>query len=178
MFPAGKQLPQLKYIGFRSHSDHRDVDAGRITTEELSNLVASCPALVLLDLTCVLAPDADVSTLLKLPQHCQHLGVGGQAFGDEAAGVVAQLTQLITLQWSGPMGPGAPSLTYAGLAQLTALHTLETLDLHGVYFGGDSQYVYGLVSLKTKAGGQVSSKELHPALLWQSWRDCGSAQSK
>lgn len=70
----------------------------------------------------MLAASADVSALLKLPQQSQDLGVGGQAFGDKAVEVVAQLTQLTQLHWT-----GSPGLTHAGLAQLTALHALNAL---------------------------------------------------
>jgi hypothetical protein len=161
MFLAGKQKPLLKYIGICSRNDCWD--KGFITTAELSSLVAACPALFCLDLTRVLAADADVSSLLKLPQQCQHLGVGGQVFGDEAAGLVAQLTQLQQLFWT-----GSPGLTNAGVAKLTALHMLYTLIIADMNLS-DDDHVLESVSLKTKAGGQVTSKGLHPLLLWQSW---------
>jgi hypothetical protein len=150
MFPAGKRLPRLQHLVFDSHDSQR---AGCITTAELSSLVDACPALTSLDLTRVLAADADVSALLKLPQQCQHLGVGGQAFGDKAAGVVAQLTQLKQLQWV------RSGLTDAGLARLTALHALDKL------FMEDNDLSPHLapqrhLSLETKAGGKVRRKEL------------------
>lgn len=165
MFPAGKQLPQMQHLVICLKWGD-DADAGRITTSELSSLVDVCPALTCLDLTCVLAPDADVSALLKLPQQCQHLAIGGQAFGDEAAGVVAQLTQLTRLNWT-----GYPGLTYAGLVQLTALHALDTLHIQVV----TSQYVCDSVSLKTKAGAQVRSKKLRWHCCRQRAVQCGSA---
>jgi hypothetical protein len=148
MFPAGKQLPQLQRLLF--HCANRERDEGCITTAELSSLVRACPGLECLSLTCAVAADADISTLLKLPQQCQHLAVGGQAFGDKAAGVVAQMTQLKSLEWA-----HSPGLTYAGLAQLTALHALD-----GLLTDYNSQCVTLSLGLSQKAGGQVRSNQL------------------
>jgi hypothetical protein len=156
MFPAGKQLPRLQLLEICSEGSE---DAGLITAAELSSLVDACPGLTCLDLTGVLAPDAGVSALLKLPQQCQHVAVGGQAFCDEAAEVVAQLTQLKSLRWTGAFVSGAHSLTHAGLAQLTALHTLDTLHIRHVNLNGDSTRQHDSVSLEATAGEQVRSMD-------------------
>jgi hypothetical protein len=162
MFPAGKQLPRLQHLVFDCHSD--GLHGGRITAAELSSLVRACPGLTYLGLACVLAPDADLSALLKLPQQCQHLKVGGQAFGDNAAGVVAQLTQLTQLEWC------RSGLTAAGLAQLTALHALDTLYLtHNNLSSHLTCLPFHMFC--TKAGGQVRSKELSC-----SWHCCRQSQ--
>jgi hypothetical protein len=162
MFPAGKQLPWPRYIAIRTYSNSHD--KGLVMTAELSSMFDACPSLTSLDVTRVLTPDADVSTLLKLPQHCQRVAIGGRAFGDETAGVIAQLTQLITLEWAGSQFLGAPPFTYAGLAKLTALHMLDTLHIWEVKLSGDSPHQCNRVLLKTKAGGQVSRKGLHLTL--------------
>jgi hypothetical protein len=162
MFPAGRQLPRLQHLVVYS-GESRWLDEDWITAAELSGLVGACPALTHLDLIRVLAADADVSALLQLPQQCQYLGVGGPAFGDRAAGVLAQLAQLTALRWARGGITEASDLTYAGLAQLTALHALDRLLIEEQQPSIDCRkplYVCDEVSLKTEAGGQVRSTEL------------------
>lgn len=94
----------------------------------LKNIVSACPSLCTLDISgCVAAGpggDGDVSALLQLAGSCSKLVVGGPAFDDAAAAVVCQLTQLTGLEWH-----NAPSLSDAGLDQLTALQGLYKLFL-------------------------------------------------
>jgi hypothetical protein len=59
---------------------------------------------------------ADLSGLLELPQSLDSICVGGNAFGDAAAPVLAQLTQLNSLSLG-----YSPGFTDAGLEQLTNL---------------------------------------------------------
>jgi hypothetical protein len=124
MFPAGKQLPQLGNFLLASALDDSTGDC--ITAADLHSIIKACPAIKWLDITCVLAADADVSVLLQLPPTCCSLEVGGNAFGDEAAGVIAQLTQLTSLDWI-----KSPGLTGAGLETLTALQQLQDFEFWG-----------------------------------------------
>jgi hypothetical protein len=125
MFPAGRQLSQLQQLVL-SGAEEEDSEGGCITTDDLHSIVGACPALRCLSIPGVLAAGADVSALLQLPSTCASLALGGYAVGDEAAGVVAQLTQLTALDWS-----ESPGLTDAGLQLLTALEALETLRVEG-----------------------------------------------
>jgi hypothetical protein len=63
-----------------------------------------------------LCAGADLSGLLELPQSLDSLWVGGEAFEDAAAPVLARLTQLESLYLS-----FTPMFTDAGLEQLTEL---------------------------------------------------------
>lgn len=95
MFPPGKQFPQLQLLLSGSCSN----SAGRVTTAELRGIISACPALCALRPTDVLAADTEVSILQQLPSTCRSLTVGGKPFGDDAAGVIAQLTQLTCLDF-------------------------------------------------------------------------------
>jgi hypothetical protein len=77
----------------------------------LSRLVQACPALTSLTLNHVVDPEPQfsVSALLSLPSSCVELAVAGRAFGDSAATVLCQLTQLRSLTWD-----DTPALTMAG----------------------------------------------------------------
>lgn len=83
---------------------------------DLDNLICCCPGLRDLNITGVMRPGADVSGLLQLPTSCTTLNIGGAAFTDAAAPVLAQLTHLEYLSWCSSEG-----LTDAGFEQLTAL---------------------------------------------------------
>jgi hypothetical protein len=123
MLPAGRQLPQLQQLVLRweHHYDWSEGRGGSISTADLCSMISACPGLCSLDLRGVVAGDADVSPLLQLPATCRSLKVGGHPFGDRAAGVIGQLTQLTHLEWS-----CAPGLTDAGLLSLTALYGLQS----------------------------------------------------
>jgi hypothetical protein len=124
MFPAGRQLPQLQQLVLECSAPWymlQYAKEGFITAADLRSIVSACPALRHLDITGVLAAGVDVSALLQLPSTCASLKLGGRGVGDEAAGVVAQLTQLTALEWS-----KCPALTAVGLQLLTALQALET----------------------------------------------------
>lgn len=86
----------------------------------------ACPNLVSLNVQSTVKP-GDISPLLQLPTSCVSLSVGGRAFYDAAAAVVAQLTQLTKLKWL-----SSPGLTDAGLEQLTALTALRSLHMDGM----------------------------------------------
>lgn len=122
MFPSGKQLPQLQQLLIACYNEDDD-SVGPVTTAELRGIISACPALCGLDIGCVLTEDVDVSVLLQLPATCRSLKVGGKPFGDNAAGVIAQLTQLTRLEWI-----YAPGLT--GLQPLTSLSALQALRLY------------------------------------------------
>lgn len=92
---AGVQLQQLHVPslvgGICSSGNMQDVDVER--------LGSSCPHLVELHLENVVECGADVSSLLSLQSCLRRLTVRGHGFGDAAAAVVAQLTNLQSLTW-------------------------------------------------------------------------------
>lgn len=127
MFHVGKELPQLQQLPLCcDKKDLATAGGTAITTAELQGIFSACPALRSLGIVGVLAADVDASVLLELPSTCRSLAVGGQAFGDKAAGVIAQLTQLTYLRWE-----NSPGLTTAGLQWMTTLWLLQTLCLQG-----------------------------------------------
>lgn len=62
-------------------------------SDDIGRIISSCCNLQCLNISCSLHRGADASMLLQLPQSCTALGVGGRAFTDTAAPVIAQLTQ-------------------------------------------------------------------------------------
>jgi hypothetical protein len=81
--------------------------------------------------------------MLELPQSLRLLCVGGNAYGDAAAPVLAQLTQLKELYLS-----YSPGFTDAGLEQLTNLD-LAHLSLYGTGLSeAMGQRGYGRLDLK------------------------------
>jgi hypothetical protein len=133
MFPRGRLLPHLTHLSFEAKSSmdewamwNSDDTAGFMTAAELTSMFAACPALVALYLPNALQT-GDLTPLLQLPKSVTLLSVGGAAFVDSAAAVVAQLTQLRNLNWE-----VSPDLTDAGLQQLTALRGLTRLELFSV----------------------------------------------
>lgn len=140
MFPAGRQLPHLKWLhlsGPREHEDEEDAygydsddddDAPpsphSISGQDLARIVSSCPSL---DSLCIandiVEPGADLSPL-KLASGLRLLSIGGDAFTDATAPLIAQLTQLTRLQWS-----HTPGLTQQGVGHLTALQGLKELSV-------------------------------------------------
>ena len=125
MFPAGRQLSQLTNIYMQGmHRDAEFMDKPCMTGAELASLISCCPALHKLQICNSLEASADVSPLMQLPPCCTNLQVGGPAFGDEAAGVVCQLTQLRELTWF-----HSKDLTDRGVKKLTALTRLWELDM-------------------------------------------------
>jgi len=125
MFPQGKQLPRLSFLHLYSYSSGgQPMDDYCMTATDLRRVVAACPALQNLGVPHALGPDA-VPALLDLPESCGTLYIGGGAVDDAAAAVVAQLTQLRLLDVL-----ESPSLSDAGLEQLTALRGLTELHLY------------------------------------------------
>lgn len=113
MFSAGRQLP-LQYVSFSC------VDGPCLTGKDLRSLLRGCPKLKSLWLSNCMQSGSS-KALLQLPPSLQCLSVCGKAFGDKAAAVVCQLTQLKELEW------GCSRLTDAGLERLTALTGLSRL---------------------------------------------------
>lgn len=107
-----------------------------MTAADLHNIVQACPKLNRVRICNVLEPHSDVSPLRQLSPSCQNLEVAGEAFGDAAAGVIAQLTQLTALRWS-----DAPCFSDTGLRRLTTLIQLQYLALFGVFSDGLSHDV-------------------------------------
>lgn len=93
--------------------------AACLDADGLSRLIQACPALRALTLNHVVDPRSEPSAhaLLDLPGSCVELAVAGRAFGDSAATVLSQLTQLRSLTWD-----DTPTLTMAG-EQLAACCT-------------------------------------------------------
>lgn len=115
MFPAGRQMPLLQHLSISPHveDDTLDEDDCCIDTADLSSILACCSGLQWLEIE---RSDADLSVLLQLPEGCNSLLVGGIAFTDNAAPVLAQLTQLDYLCLH-----NSPEFTDAGLEQLMPL---------------------------------------------------------
>jgi hypothetical protein len=141
MFPAGRQLMKLTALELSSEHLHFQHAWGRLDEGALRSIVSCCPRLqTLLHIAglleegprearlavgraaCIL-PGTDTSPLLQL-QKCRSLAVGGRAFNNRAAQVVAQMTQLTSLTWFCSAG-----FDSFGLSQLTALTDLQQLDL-------------------------------------------------
>jgi hypothetical protein len=105
MFGAGKQLPLLRQLAIANHDDSSYFngwphDQWTIDGQDLHVIASACPALQLLDIALNVKPDAELDSLLQLPQSCTSVTVGGAAFDYYAAGVVTRLTQLRDLSWS------------------------------------------------------------------------------
>jgi hypothetical protein len=125
MFPAGRELPYLTYIlmqGMDSEGEYMEKPC--MTASELASLISCCPALQELRICNALEASTNVSPLLQLPPCCTSIQVGGPAFGDAAAHVVCQLSQLQGLTWYYSEG-----LTDLGVEKLTVLTGLQELDM-------------------------------------------------
>ena len=129
-FPQGMLLPFLTELcieGVGSCSEavgYQDGDGygfGFMDADGLPAVFAACPALVSLSIRNALEP-GDLTPLLHLPASVESIDVGGQAWGDAAAGVLGQLMQLRSISWEGSDG-----LTDVGLQELTALQRLTWL---------------------------------------------------
>jgi hypothetical protein len=105
-------------------SDAEYMEKPCMTAAELASLISCCPALEELRICNALEASADVSPLLLLPPCCTCIQVGGPAFGDAAAGVVCQLSQLQYLTWYSSEG-----LTDLGVEKLTVLTGLQELHM-------------------------------------------------
>lgn len=149
VFPAGRQLPQLKKLRLSgprpcdSSGQHecataaaggKGADGGvdwsphSIGGQDLAHIFSCCPRLESLTLSNeIVQPGADLSALSRLPVSCRELRIGGEAFSHAAAPIIAQLTHLTSLEWS-----ASPGLTECGLSILTpGLCNLQVLDVHG-----------------------------------------------
>lgn len=136
VFPAGKQMPQLrglKLVGGVSLQRiydwvaADDQGAGLMSCVDgfvMDRIAQCCPGLTFCRFAGVLMPQrSTVEELRSLPPSLQELHVSGAAFGDHAAVAVAHLTNLNTLVW------GRSPLTPAGLQRLTALQGLTQLTM-------------------------------------------------
>lgn len=121
MFPAGRQLPQLRCLDFSTNADEWEECC--IDAAGLAAIARCCPNLQQLKITGAWGSDADATALLQLPASCTELEVGGPAFTDAAAAVVAQLTHLQRLS----LHDAAAGLTDIGLLGLTSLRGLSSL---------------------------------------------------
>lgn len=145
VFALDRQLPQLQHLAIVGDQPEIDDDyeeycrlyaygaeddddepappaSFSLYSEDLAHIIACCPALTALNITCAMHVDTGVTPLLHLPQSCTSLAVGGYACSNAAGQVVSQLTQLHSLTWDFPHG-----MDVAGLAQLTALSALTEL---------------------------------------------------
>lgn len=159
MFPAGRQMPVLQELRisprFRAGSDEWCIDSG-----DIRRISSCCPRLQGLEIMGSVRPGADLSGLLQLPKSCVSLFVGGAAFTDEAASILAQLTQLKHLVWG-----FSHSLTDAGLEQLVRLD-LEKLQVvwSGVSKEASSQQSPGCLVLEWDPVAELSVSEQLDAL--------------
>jgi hypothetical protein len=159
MFLSGRKLPQLQDLAVWS-LDREGTAAGTVTAAELRSMIDACPALCELDITGILQAGPDVAVLRRLPSTCCCLSVGGAAFGDSAASVIAQVTQLTALTWS-----FSDNLADGGL-QLTGLRQLQSLTLCDSPLDMDDDIEVGLKEgevitwpLELKAGAQVRAAD-------------------
>lgn len=120
MFPDGRRLAQLHtlVLGASNHNY-----SWGIAGADLPRIAASCPSLDTLSISHMLDARANLTPLLQFTT-CRSLCVGGAVFNDRAAVLVAQLTQLTSLEWECTRDA---DLTIAGLMQLTALTQLQQL---------------------------------------------------
>lgn len=123
MFPAGKRFPQLTDLSITADR----FGDGCMSWKELARIIAVCPALEVLDIASALHEGANLSALARLPGTLDSLTVGGWAFGDQAAPIVARLTQLSEFAWE--FSP----LSDRGVQQLTALPRLQELRVIGCW---------------------------------------------
>jgi hypothetical protein len=91
---------------------------------DLAQMVTCCPGLRQLNLLCAVRSGADFLPLLSLRPQVDSLLVGGVAFDDAAAGIVAQLTALTKLEWqlSKHLTQGGLGLLHEGLRGLRKLY--------------------------------------------------------
>lgn len=127
MFPQGRTFLQLRDVSIvmlvEPDNPFAADDAQQwcMDSTDLASFISCCPGLQDLDITGAIKPGADVSALLQLPTSCTSLNIGGAAFTDTAAPVLAQLTHLKYMSWCNS------DLTDTGLEQLTALTSLTRL---------------------------------------------------
>jgi hypothetical protein len=126
MFPAGRSLKHLTALLLSPQRLQFHPRSHVLTTADLQSIASSCPSLQSLHIAGLLEPGTDPSPLLQLAE-CRDLSVGGRAFDNPAAGVVAQMTQLTSLTWWCSQG-----FDSVGLSQLTALTNLQKLVLEPV----------------------------------------------
>lgn len=126
MFPPNRQMQSLRHLEIStSGSGQVDPVEWCLTSADVSRIINCCPQLWYLDISSSVEPDADLLVLLQLPESCTSLLVGGAAFTDAVAPVVAQMTQLKFVAWS-----WSPGLTDAGLEQLVRLELDRLLVSH------------------------------------------------
>jgi hypothetical protein len=121
MFPAGRQLQHLTALLLSPERLQFQPRSHVLTADDLQSIASCCPSLRTLHIEGLLEPGASASALLQLTE-CRSLSVGGRAFNNPAAGVVAQMTQLTSLTWWCSQG-----FDSVGSSQLTALTNLQRL---------------------------------------------------
>jgi hypothetical protein len=119
LLPSGVQLPELQVLRLQGGDGVSKEQC--LGAEDTRRIAECCPGLTELTLSGVVSLRVSLSQLLALQSTLQALSVAGAAFGDGAAGVIAQLTGLRSLEWSNG------SLTDSGLQQLAALTALTHL---------------------------------------------------
>jgi hypothetical protein len=131
MFPAGRLLRQLHTLVLGSADVDYYCSEWSVPSADLARVAASCSALQTLSLVDVFVPGSQSSLqpLLDLTM-LSSLRVGGAAWDDSAAGVVAQLTQLTSLEWVHTHDdPDRCGMSQAGLLRLAALEQLHCLSI-------------------------------------------------
>jgi hypothetical protein len=153
MFPPGRELKQMRSLDIAYSKCDFLPRSWRLISSDMRSIAASCPGLQCLSIQGLLKPGADAYPLLLLTE-CRSLSVGGLAFNNSAAGVVAQMTQLTCLSWWCAQG-----FNSLGVQQLTALTALQELVFVPVMqqvseAAQDAEKSDG----KSRAGLQVSSE--------------------
>lgn len=117
VLPAGKRMLPLQVLEL----DGAGWSDTPFASRQISLIPACCTALSSLGLLHVVDQLATIGYLKELRPCLESLRVAGDAFDDEAAAVVAQLTNLRNLEWK------EATITDRGFQQLTALRGLTHL---------------------------------------------------
>lgn len=97
-------MPRLQELSINARientQDAQPPEWYAMDSQHLARVISCCPNLEGLDIRGVMEEDSDLSVLRQLLRSCTSLEIGGWGFTATAAPVVAQLTQLIHLEWS------------------------------------------------------------------------------
>lgn len=127
MFPRGKTSPLKELeLGSLVSNDLSLLNSASglcpFVDDDLDNIVAACTGLTTLSLVSSIYGHFELPALRKLPSTTVELSLGGKVCRDKAAALVAELTQLTSLEWL-----CAPEFTDEGLQKFTALTSLDRL---------------------------------------------------
>jgi hypothetical protein len=171
MLPPGKLNSRLQVLKLHANkywlsgvkAEYGDVryedDLWCVDAADISSITRGCSSLNELGLICVVYGGTNMRCMLPLHAQLNVLDVGGVAFDDAAAGVVAQLTSLSSLSWW-----ESPGLTDACLFQLTSLRKLSSFNLQDC--PGVSQGMHNKGNLLQSLGLNYDHRVGWPAKYW------------